>query len=393
MKKLPILLLLFVVPYFLLAQEVPYTDYQNTERSTHGNTDGLVYYDANFHPEYPEFNGDGGGLSIYTPEDGWGAIFSTNNMRWLTPTFYGGIFNNKVGIGTAAPGALLEVKSSNNNSVRFNKNDTPSITFRPNNGNSIFHIAHNLNNRLTISQGTNVDATNLFTIVNSGNIGVGTTTPSAKLDVNGAFKATHNASGERNIIMEAPSSVNHRGNGTQNATGLVYRLAQNTASGDPIFQVRSQGQAVRFFVEHDGYTGATHNSAWFGGDFNNYFKSNIGIGTKNPGNWKLAVNGKILAKEIKVQTGWSDFVFEDNYTLPTLEEVEQHILEKGHLKDIPSAKEVEENGVYLGEMDAKLLQKIEELMLYTIEQQKRIEKLEELVLELKTNKKEQKSKR
>ncbi len=102
---------------------------------------------------------------------------------------------------------------------------------------------------------------------------------------------------------------------------------------------------------------------------------NIGIGTANPGSWKLAVNGNIRAKEIKVETGWSDFVFYDDYKLPSLQEVEGHIREKGHLKDIPSAEEVKRNGVFLGEMDAKLLQKIEELMLYTIQQQKEIEKL------------------
>ncbi|WP_158655089.1 hypothetical protein [Flavivirga eckloniae] len=107
----------------------------------------------------------------------------------------------------------------------------------------------------------------------------------------------------------------------------------------------------------------------------NVLDGNIGIGTTNSGSWKLAVNGKIRAKEIKVETGWSDFVFYDDYKLPTLQEVENHIKEKGHLKDIPSAEEVEENGIFLGEMDSKLLQKIEELTLYTIQQEKEIQKL------------------
>ena len=103
---------------------------------------------------------------------------------------------------------------------------------------------------------------------------------------------------------------------------------------------------------------------------------NIGIGTNTTGSHRLAVEGTIGAREVKVEaSGWSDFVFYADYNLPTLLEVENHINEKGHLKDIPSALEVEKNGIYLGEMDAKLLQKIEELTLYTIQQQKEIEEL------------------
>ncbi|WP_165819332.1 hypothetical protein [Flagellimonas aquimarina] len=75
------------------------------------------------------------------------------------------------------------------------------------------------------------------------------------------------------------------------------------------------------------------------------------------------------AEEIKVETGWADYVFKENYDLPTLEEVEKHIQEKGHLINIPSAEEVEENGIQLGKMNKLLLEKIEELTLYTLQQQ------------------------
>ena len=99
---------------------------------------------------------------------------------------------------------------------------------------------------------------------------------------------------------------------------------------------------------------------------------NVGIGTTNPQN-KLDVNGTIHSKEVKVDMlGWSDFVFKKEYNLPTLEEVEKHITEKGHLENIPSEKDVLENGINLGEMNAKLLQKIEEMTLYMIEQNKQI---------------------
>jgi len=68
--------------------------------------------------------------------------------------------------------------------------------------------------------------------------------------------------------------------------------------------------------------------------------------------------------------GWADYVFKEDYHLPTLEEVEKHIKEKGHLINIPSAKEVNDNGIQLGEMNKLLLEKIEELTLYIIKQEK-----------------------
>ncbi|NAY93418.1 hypothetical protein GTQ34_16020 [Muricauda sp. JGD-17] len=108
------------------------------------------------------------------------------------------------------------------------------------------------------------------------------------------------------------------------------------------------------------------------------FVDNLGIGTFNTSSYKLAVNGKIRANEIKVETGWADYVFANEYSLPTLLEVEQHIKEKGHLINIPSAEEVEQNGIHLGEMNKLLLEKIEELTLYAIQQQKELQELQEV---------------
>jgi hypothetical protein len=98
---------------------------------------------------------------------------------------------------------------------------------------------------------------------------------------------------------------------------------------------------------------------------------NVGIGTTNPTH-KLAVNGTIKAKEIIVETtGWSDYVFVDGYTLAPLTEVEAHIKEYKHLPGIPSAAQVAEQGVSIGDMQARLLAKIEELTLHQIAQEKR----------------------
>ncbi|MHC0446377.1 hypothetical protein ACWA1F_13285 [Flavobacterium sp. 3-218] len=139
---------------------------------------------------------------------------------------------------------------------------------------------------------------------------------------------------------------------------------------------------VRIFVEEIIATESDVIPSIFGGAFHwqrdgefLYYNGNVGIGTASSNN-KLDVNGTIHSKEVKVDmSDWSDFVFKKEYNLPTLEEVEKHITEKGYLENIPNEEEVLKNGINLGEMNAKLLQKIEELTLYIIEMKKEIELL------------------
>lgn len=118
--------------------------------------------------------------------------------------------------------------------------------------------------------------------------------------------------------------------------------------------------------------------------------TNVGIGTANP-QYKLAVNGDIGAKKIKVtQSNWSDYVFDSSYLLTPLMEVARYIKEFKHLPDVLSEKEVIANGIDLGENQAVLLKKIEELTLYGIEQEKslaenkmKLEELSQLFLQMK----------
>lgn len=93
---------------------------------------------------------------------------------------------------------------------------------------------------------------------------------------------------------------------------------------------------------------------------------NVGIGITKPQD-KLAVNGNIRAKEVKVETAnWPDYVFEEGYSLLPIDDLETYIKENGHLPGIPTAKEVEADGVALAEMNRKLLEKVEELTLHVI---------------------------
>ena len=106
---------------------------------------------------------------------------------------------------------------------------------------------------------------------------------------------------------------------------------------------------------------------------------NIGIGTTDTQGYRLAVAGNVIAEGVKVelQGNWPDFVFEKDYDLPRLDEVKAFIAAFGHLPNIPSAQKVKEEGIDLGDMNAKLLQKIEELTLYIISQNYEIQKLKE----------------
>ncbi|MCC9073650.1 hypothetical protein LNQ49_18890 [Flavobacterium sp. F-65] len=115
--------------------------------------------------------------------------------------------------------------------------------------------------------------------------------------------------------------------------------------------------------------------------------NNIGIGTTNftdgSDTYRLSVKGKIRAEEIKVYSTWADYVFDKEYKLPNLKEVENYIVENGHLPNVPSAKEITEKGLELGEMAKIQQEKIEELTLYLIKQNKEIEQQNKDIQELK----------
>ncbi|WP_264536594.1 hypothetical protein [Flavobacterium sp. N1736] len=187
----------------------------------------------------------------------------------------------------------------------------------------------------------------------NGNLGIGTNNPNSKLEIIGSSQIGY----EIGTLKLKSSTLNQ----------FMYFGYDDQFSAGYIQSVKPGTDQQNILIAPVG--------------------GNVGIGTKSP-DAKLAVNGTIHSKEVKVDLlGWSDFVFKKEYNLPTLQEVEKHINEKGHLENIPSEKEVLENGINLGEMNAKLLQKIEELTLYSIQQNKKIaeqtkeiESLKDLVL-------------
>ncbi|WP_264537741.1 cell wall anchor protein [Flavobacterium sp. N1736] len=214
----------------------------------------------------------------------------------------------------------------------------------------------------------------------NGNVGIGTSNPSSYehggnnkfLEISNPNTSIHSQS---HIILSSGANIPGSSIGTitwalpnttsnfKGAGFVAMRTEDNSTSSRPsvamVFATR--GAVGDFWSEQMQISGI----------------GNVGIGTSNPKN-KLDVNGTIHSKEVKVDMiGWSDFVFKKEYNLPTLAEVEKHINEKGHLENIPSEEEVFKNGINLGEMNAKLLQKIEELTLYVIDQNKNIQGLME----------------
>jgi hypothetical protein len=289
--------------------------------------------------------------------------------------------DGNVGIGTTNPSEKLEIFNSNTTpgvlSLQSSRNDAMNVDVgRICAKQSTIEIARIGMQRL---DGTNTGALTFWTketnntdlsekvrIDGNGNVGIGTTSPQAKLDI------------ENNILL---------------------------CSGDPAWGVRIKanfpnyngGWSRGFFVVNQdnssnfiglGAVGICSNGiammarAWIGTDYNNSYMNflangSVGIGTTAP-DQKLTVKGKIHAEEVIVDLNVpvADYVFAKDYVLMPLHKVEQYVQQNSHLPDIPSATEIKEQGLSMGEMQNKLLKKIEELTLYAIEQNKKIEKLE-----------------
>ena len=274
-------------------------------------------------------------------------------------------------------------------------------------------------------------------IESTGNVGIGTTNPKHKLDVNGNIE---NRTGE--FYSEANAFVFRNNGGAWtpiNSRGInIGDWVNSTSYGEFItgsdyhMNFKIQGVSRLFIHKSNGNVGIgtnnpsnsqgwhgvldvagsqhskilatsvnatfktgifSHNESWHGGggfvgtesNHNLHLitgyspkmtiltNGNIGIGTKNP-DMKLTVKGNIHAEEVKIDLNVPapDYVFKDSYQLRSLEELENFIKDNSHLPEIPSAKDFKQNGIMQAEMDINLLKKIEELTLYTIQQEKKI---------------------
>jgi len=278
-------------------------------------------------------------------------------------------YGGNVGIGTTSPAAKLDVYGY-----------TKFLTNNGYYGTRIGSIAGGdsyvwLGSRLgaPVIQGNNEAFSSVLPLalqVEGGNVGIGVAGPGAKLEVAGGPAMTNGWN--RTVML------------TDNFPGIVF----NSTAGSKFAGINYDStSALNIRI------GATSSDIYGGGltAMSILGTGNVGIGTTNP-TQKLSVAGTIRAYEVIVDTGWSDYVFDESYKLKSLSETEAYIKTEKHLPGIPSAKEVAEHGVSMGEMESKLLAKIEELTLHQIEQekhqaeqQKEIAALRQQVAELKAS--------
>ena len=268
---------------------------------------------------------------------GYTGIYDQKNRRVL---FYTSEKNGYVGIGTNIPASKLHVKE--NRASIFIENTAPnnwSFLRIKGSGNKLWDIAQ-YGDTDNLEFRPNGSGTNRIVFNQNGKIGLGNLSPSFNLDVSSA---------RANIRLRNTNPSNWAFLRIQGSGNRHWDIAQY---GDNDFlEFRPNGSTATVIFKQNGNT---------------------------------AIKGKLEAKEIKVTTSpTADFVFEENYDLPTLKSIEKHIKEKKHLPEIASAKEMEKNGVNIGNFQIQLLQKIEELTLYTIEQDKKLNIQQKEIEELK----------
>ena len=221
----------------------------------------------------------------------------------------------------------------------------------------------------------------------NGNIGIGTTNPNEKL-----------ALSQGNLEFEMQTNTMHSWGEEIQSIDFAYRRSdapQSKIAKIVLKNYNTEGTGWYAFTDRydAGLSFYTTNNNNLNESMTITGEGKVGIGTDNP-KAKLSVNGTIISTEIKVLADinqYPDFVFSNNYKIRSLKEVEKYIEENKHLPDIPKADEVNE-GIALGEMNTKLLLKIEELTLYVIDQNKKLEqqnaRIEQQDQELKVMKEE-----
>ena len=257
-------------------------------------------------------------------------------------------YNNNLGVGTSLAQAKLHVfQSGDSNPIDAMTIDVETFGTTENAARSHYFRVRDIGGNNNVP----------FIIKGSGKVGVGTPTPASRMNIVSEYTAPD---GEGTLMLGDPTQVNMR-------MGYTGTYSWIQGHGSSPLQINPLGNNL-ILNRDSGY---------------------VGIGTQNP-DQKLTVKGKIHAEDVIVDTNVpADYVFQKyfdgqseirpDYQMPTIQELESFVRENKHLPEIPSAERMSEDGVNLGDLQMKLLQKIEELTLYVITQNKEIENLKSIV--------------
>ena len=210
----------------------------------------------------------------------------------------------------------------------------------------------------------------------SGNIGIGTNAPSSKLHVVGNQTLAGNLS-----FTAGTQSIQFANPGVSPAP-MMYMFSSGTTNTSRMVIAHSPGFPTWGLQYSDNGDQFDFLGAGTSRMAINLSNGNVGIGVTSPA-YKLEVCGTIRAKEVRVETGWCDYVFEKDYKLRSIDELEKFINDNKHLPGIAPASEVEKDGLKLAEMNKAMMEKIEELTLYVIQLSKDNKKLQEEINALK----------
>ncbi|MBC7387991.1 MAG: hypothetical protein H7329_02155 [Opitutaceae bacterium] len=272
----------------------------------------------------------------------------------------------KVGIGHTASTTVSEKLHINSGNFRITGTSTTSpATYTPASITAGALLIGNNAGTNSWMQSYGINNTTYATLLlnpKGGKVGIGiTTAPTATLEIGNASSAT--------IKLSTTGTALPQGSGITFHTGAYISTSTYPAPGSGTLSIDNSTSAINIFGGSLAFRGPSS------------FLDKVYIGSSWPASgahtdYKLSVDGKLVVKSCYVTSvGWADFVFDKNYNLQSLSEVENFIKENGHLPEIPSATEIEENGMNVSELLKLQMQKIEELTLHLIEMKKEIETL------------------